>query len=524
MLSNSARRFPARPAVTWGDQRLTYADLDRRSDALAHGLASLGARKDDRVVVLMRNRPELIEAMYACFKAAYCMVPLNSRLTAAEVTFHLGDSQPAAVLTDPEGVSVLAAADRCGAAVVVAGTHGGDRLPVWAHDHEDVIAAGAGRPSAVAEVDRDDLAWLFYTSGTTGRPKGAMLSHGNLGFVTASWLADLTPMTEEDVTLHAAPLSHGAGFHALAATARGAHQVIPASGRFDPSGILELIAAEGVTNTWLVPTQIVMLLDAAGDRPPDLPSLRHVAYGGAPFAPADLRRALEVFGPRFVQLFGQGETPMTATVLSAADHAAALAGDRPQRLSSAGVPRPGTDVRVMNDDVELPVGQVGELCVRGSAVMLGYWQRPEETAGTLRHGWLHTGDLGRMDEHGYLYLLDRAKDLIISGGSNVYAVEVEAVLAGHEAVREVAVVGVTDRTWGETVVAVVVSGEPGPDTEVALAAHCAGVLAGYKCPRRYVFREALPRNAYGKVLKRELREDLAGDPPGAGARREGGAP
>ena len=201
---------------------------------------------------------------------------------------------------------------------------------------------------------------------------------------------------------------------------------------------------------------------------------------------------------------------MTATTLSAADHQAALAGDRPERLSSAGVARPGTDVRVLGaDDTELPADEVGEVCVRGNAVMLGYWQRPEETAATLRNGWLHTGDLGRMDAEGYLYLLDRAKDLIISGGSNVYAVEVEAVLAGHDLVRDVAVVGVPDRTWGEQVVAVVVSAAPGPQTEAALAAHCAGVLAGYKRPRRYVFRDELPRNAYGKVLKRELRQSLS---------------
>ncbi|MFI5053939.1 MAG: AMP-binding protein, partial [Acidimicrobiia bacterium] len=356
------------------------------------------------------------------------------------------------------------------------------------------------------------LAWLFYTSGTTGRPKGAMLTHGNLAFVTASWLADLTPMTEGDITLHAAPLSHGAGFHALATTARGARHVIPQQASFDPAGIVTLLEHEGVTNTWMVPTQIVMLVDALGDTRPELPALRHVVYGGAPFAPAELKRALAVFGSVFVQLFGQGETPMTATVLPASDHAAALAGDRPERLSSAGFARPGMDVRILGEDGrELPPGEVGEACVRGPAVMLGYWNRPEATAEALHDGWLHTGDLGRLDEHGYLYLLDRAKDLIISGGSNVYAVEVEAALADHPMVREVAVVGLPDRTWGEVVTAVVVSESPGAATEAALAEHCATVLAGYKRPRRYTFRDTLPRNAYGKVLKRELRAELASD-------------
>ena len=286
--------------------------------------------------------------------------------------------------------------------------------------------------------------------------------------------------------------------------------MIPWSAHFEPDAILELLARERVTNTWIVPTQIVMLIDATAQREHALPDLRHVVYGGAPFAPADLKRALEVFGPVFVQLFGQGETPMTATFLPAGDHAAALAGDCPERLASAGFARPGMDVRVLgDDDRELPAGDVGQVCVQGPAVMLGYWQRPDATADALRNGWLHTGDLGRFDEHGYLYLLDRAKDMIITGGSNVYAVEVEAALADHAAVHDVAVVGLADRTWGELVVAVVVADDTSADTEAALSAHCATVLTGYKRPRRYVFRDSLPRNAYGKVLKRELRAELA---------------
>jgi long-chain acyl-CoA synthetase len=504
LLTNSARRFPDRPAVTWGEHVVTYAELDRRTNALANGLSALGVAKGDRVGVLMRNRPEMLEAMFACFKAGFCLVPLNSRFTADEVRYHVSDPGAVAVLTDAEGGPLVRDALDPGVHVVVAGS---TSTPTGTVDHEELLA-GAPGTSAVVDTRRDDLAWLFYTSGTTGRPKGAMLSHGALGFVTASWLADLTPMDETGVTLHAAPLSHGAGFHAIAATARGAHQVIPADARFDPPAVLELMARERVTNTWLVPTQIVMLVDSLDGKRAELPDLRQVIYGGAPFAPADLRQALEVFGPVLVQLYAQGETPMTATVLPATDHAAALAGDRPDRLASAGVARPGTDVRILGeDDGELPIGEVGEVCVRGGAVMLGYWGRPEATAETLRNDWLHTGDLGRMDEFGYVYLLDRAKDLIISGGSNVYAVEVEAAMADHPAVNEVAVIGLPDRTWGELVVAVVVpNGEP---DEAAIAAHCRTTLAGYKQPRRFVFVDALPRNAYGKVLKRELRDQLA---------------
>jgi long-chain acyl-CoA synthetase len=457
----------------------------------------------------------MLEAMYACFKGGYCLVPLNSRFTGDEIAYHVSDSGAVALLTDGEGAEIVLGATaglRSPVRVVVAGA---ETTPAGAYGHDELVAATDDAPATVA-VDRDDLAWLFYTSGTTGRPKGAMLTHGNLAFVTASWLADLTPMTDADVTLHAAPLSHGAGFHALAATARGAHQVIPSGTKFEPGAILELLVDARVTNTWMVPTQIVMLLDHLSDRTladrgagastPDLPDLRAVVYGGAPFAPADLRRALEVFGPVFVQLFGQGETPMTATVLPVADHAAALAGDRPERLASAGYPRPGMDVRVLgDDDAELPVGEIGEVCVQGPAVMAGYWQRPDETAEALRHGWLHTGDLGRFDDHGYLYLLDRAKDLIITGGSNVYAVEVESVLAMHPGVQEAAVVGVADRTWGEVVTAVVV-GDIALEPE--LRALCADALAGYKRPRLYFYVDELPRNAYGKVLKRELRNSL----------------
>jgi long-chain acyl-CoA synthetase len=346
-----------------------------------------------------------------------------------------------------------------------------------------------------------------------------MLTHGNLSFAVASWLADLTPMTETDVTLHAAPLSHGAGFHAIAAAARGARQIIATDPRFEPAAIVGLIEREGVTNTWLVPTQIVMLTDAvlASGEPFDqvrrrISSLRHVVYGGAPFALAELRRSLEVFGPIFVQLYAQGETPMTATVLPAYEHAEAMAGDRPERLGTVGFARPGMDVRVLGpDDAELAPGEVSEVCVRGLAVMLGYWNRPEATAEALRNGWLHTGDLGRIDSHGYIQLLDRAKDMIITGGSNVYAVEVETALVDHPSVRDVAVVGLADRTWGEVVVAVIVcEGDPA-GVESQLTAHCAEVLAGYKRPRRFVFVDALPRNAYGKVLKRELRAQLAPD-------------
>jgi long-chain acyl-CoA synthetase len=510
LLAGSALRTPDAVAITASESSLTYRDLDDRVNALCHGFDDLGLRPGDRVGCLLPNSPELLETMFACFRAGLGWVPLNAKFRSNEVSFHLSDSSARLLITDASFRATVEGGRLDGITVVATG----DDLPHGATRYEELIAGATGRGAVSADVDRDTLAWLFYTSGTTGRPKGAMLTHGVLSFVTASWLADLTPMGPSDVTLHAAPLTHGAGFHALATTARGARHVIAPAGSFDPAAMLTLLARERITNTWMVPTQIIMLADAATTATADLPELRQIVYGGAPFPEAELRRALDIFGPRLVQLYGQGETPMTATVLSADDHAAALAEPAPSRLASAGHPRPGMEVRLVDsDDREVATGDVGEITVRGPAVMTGYWGQPEATEQTLRGGWLHTGDLGRVDDRGYLFLLDRVKDMIITGGSNVYAVEVEAVLREHPSVRDVAVIGVADRKWGEQVVAVIVvdgtaelSPELSPELSTVLGAHCAAQLANYKQPRRYVTVAELPRNAYGKVLKRDLRE------------------
>jgi long-chain acyl-CoA synthetase len=490
-LTQSARSFPDRPAVSWRDTTLSYRELDRQVATLDAWLRKAGAGPDSRVALFMDNRPELLVGMFAVWRSGATLVPCNSRLTTDELAFLVGDAEVVAVLTD-ETREATARAAAGGATVCVAGPE----LDAILVDG----GIGAELPP-VQEVDPEAIAWLFYTSGTTGHPKGAMLSHAVLTFCTVSWLADLTPMDETDVTLHAAPLSHGAGFHALATTARGAHHVITPSPSFDPAGTLALINEAGVTNTWLVPTQIVMLADAAG---PDvsLPTLQYVVYGGAPMTPAATARALERFGQVFVQLYGQGESPMTITVLRRQDHV-------PELFGSAGRARPGVDLAILgDDDAVLGPGEVGEVAVRGPSVMSGYWHRPEATAETLRGGWLHTGDLGRMSDDGVLTLLDRTKDMIISGGSNVYAVEVEQALSAHPSVADVAVVGVPDDLWGELVVAVVVTSAGQPLDEAALQAHCRATLAGYKIPRRWAQVEALPRNAYGKVLKRELRGTL----------------
>ncbi|MDO8365058.1 MAG: AMP-binding protein [Actinomycetota bacterium] len=490
LLQSAARSFPDHPALSWRGATLSYRQFDQRTAAFAEWLRGNGAAPEQRVVLYLDNRPELLIAMFGTFRAGSAVVPCNSRLTADELAFLVNDCSARVVVTDPAHAAVAQAAA------------GPDTIVLVAGENLDEVLQGPTGSLEPADVHPDTTAWIFYTSGTTGFPKGAMLSHAVLSYVTVSWLADLTPLDETDVTLHAAPLSHGAGFHAIAATARAAHQIIPDPVSFDPAGILQLIRDEGVTNTWMVPTQIVMLTEAA---PADLhlPTLQYVVYGGAPITPAATTRALHTFGHVFVQLYGQGETPMTATVLRRQDHT-------PELLGSAGRARPGIDLRIVDPDgVPVESGEAGEIVVRGPSVMSGYWNRPEATAETIIDGWLHTGDLARMTEDGVVFLLDRAKDMIISGGSNIYAVEVEQVLNTHEHVREVAVIGIPDDLWGESVVAVVVPHDAATCDTGAIAAHSRLSLAGYKVPRRYIVTDSLPRNAYGKVLKRELRRMVA---------------
>ncbi|MFC4941928.1 acyl-CoA synthetase [Pseudonocardia sp. GCM10023141] len=492
-LTNAATRAPGSLALTTGTRQATYGELDARVDALAAGLHGLGLVPGDRVVLWMRNCPEFIESFFACWKLGLVAVPVNPRLRGVDVAFHAADSGATALIHSPgyaDAVSAVDVAHRIGT--------GG----AGAVSYDELIAANTGAADQTRSVADDDPAWLFYTSGTTGRPKGAVLTHANLTFVTVSWCADLNPLQPEDVVLHCAPLSHGAGFHALAAVARGATHVLPE--RTDPTGILAAIARHRVTAAWMVPTQIRMLLDSPELAAADLSSLTSVVYGGAPMYRSDLVEAIERIGPVFCQLYGQGEAPMTITYLRREEH-----GLDSDVLASAGIVRTGMELRIAAaDDRLVSPGEPGEIQVRGPAVMAGYWQRPQESAAALRDGWLRTGDVGRLDERGYLHVLDRLKDMIITGGSNVYAREVEDVLLQHPAVQDAAVFGIPDRVWGEAVTAVVV----GPDARATdeLRRFCRDHLADYMRPKHLHVATDLPRNSYGKVLKRELRERYVG--------------
>jgi acyl-CoA synthetase (AMP-forming)/AMP-acid ligase II len=503
LLTKAGRLHGDRLAIQYGEQRLTYAELNQRVGRLAQSLQTLGVRAGDRVAIVQRNGPALFETLFACFRAGATAVPINARLHPEETAFICQDCRARVlVATDEYAASALQARKQVPDLQLV-GVDGGI---AGAIDYETFLLASDSM-KADAEVDPNELAWLFYTSGTTGRPKGAMLTHRNLLAMIMNYYADVNPIVPEDVVLHAAPLTHGSGLYGLPAIAKGATNVILHTPSFDPKTVFELIQRLRVTTiAFLAPTQIKMLLDGPYQSY-DLSSLRCIPYGGGPMYVEDMKRAVEAFGPVLVQIYGQGEAPMTISYLRRQEHITHGDPVAERRLASAGIARTDVEVRIIDDnDRELAAGAIGEIAARGSVVMAGYWNRPEATAETLRGGWLHTGDVGMMDEQGYLYLLDRKKDLIISGGNNIYPREIEEVLLEHPAVYEVAVIGVPDPLWGESVKAIVALRPGMAVTGEELISFCTGHLASYKKPRTVEFIAELPKNAYGKILKRELRE------------------
>jgi long-chain acyl-CoA synthetase len=350
------------------------------------------------------------------------------------------------------------------------------------------------------------LAWLFYTSGTTGRPKGAMLSHGNLLAMAMSYFVDIDPPSPGGCIFHAAPMSHGSGLYMFPHVVQANTQVVPESGHFDPAEIFALLRIWPQATMFAAPTMVKRLVEHVAADSAD--NLRTIVFGGAPMYVADLKAAIGRFGFKLAQLYGQGESPMTITGMTRAMIEQAYREGRDDRLGSAGVPQTVVQVRVADEqDRDVPTGETGEILVRGDSVMTGYWRNPEATAQTMRGGWLHTGDLGAFDASGFLTLKDRSKDLIISGGSNIYPREVEEVLLRHDGVAEVSVIGVPDPEWGEKVVAFVVRRPGGSAVDAAaLDRLCLDNVARFKRPKEYRFVDGLPKNNYGKILKTELRE------------------
>jgi acyl-CoA synthetase (AMP-forming)/AMP-acid ligase II len=483
LLDQAAARFGDRGAVYLGDQQLlTWAELRERALRLAGSFRALG--QGARIAVASENRPEIIELMFGVWAAGCVYLPINYKLHPREMQQILDDAGAAEVFASPKIADELAPATNV-AMTVIAGDAYESR----------VRAEPADAPCA----DPAELAWLFYTSGTTGNSKGAMLSHRNLMAMTVAHLADFDSPDENCSLIHGAPMSHGSGLYIPPYVLRGARQVIPVSAAFEPDEFLDLCEHHPGCSAFLAPTMVARLV-ATGRSCPG--NLRTVVYGGGPMYVDSLKKAMAAFGPIFTQLYGQGEAPMTITGLRRADHIDA----DDAVLGSVGYARSGVDVAVLRDDGSVAaIGEIGEIVCRGDVVMSGYWCNPDATAATLQDGWLHTGDMGSFDERGFLTLRDRSKDVVISGGSNIYPREVEEALLEHPGVLEAGVVGAKDEEWGEVVVAFVVG-----DVEPAeLDSHLLDRIARFKRPKRYEFIDELPKNSYGKVLKRELRERLS---------------
>jgi long-chain acyl-CoA synthetase len=489
-LERAGRSHPASPAAALGERVvLDYGTLAGRAARLAGGLRTrCKLNSGDRVAIVAKNCVAYLEALYGVWHAGLAAVPVNAKLHGAEIGYILEHSGARACLvSEGLGADIAPFAPKSLERMIVIG----------GADHERLLAADA--IAAVARAGAD-LAWLFYTSGTTGRPKGAMLTHRVLSVMSHAYATEVDPVAPGDAILHAAPMSHGSGLYIMAHVARLGINVVPETGGFEPAEIFRLFERWPRASMFAAPTMIKRLVDARDDCDPR--NIRTIVWGGAPMYVEDALRALDRFGARLAQIYGQGESPMTITVLPKEDIADR---DHPRwrtRLASAGRPYACVEVTVADsEDRALPAGESGEILCRGDVVMPGYWQNPQASAETLRNGWLHTGDLGAFDADGYLTLKDRSKDVIISGGSNIYPREVEEVLLRHARVREVSVIGRPDREWGEIVVAYVVGDAPAGE----LDGLCLEAIARFKRPKDYVFVDALPKNNYGKILKTELR-------------------
>lgn len=495
LLRRSALVHGDRPALLAGARLLhDYRTLAARVAALAaHLRTRCGVAPGERVAIFAANCPQYLEALHAIHWAGAVSVPVNYKLHARELAYVLSDSGARVVCVSAalRGAALAAGADAAALQVL--------DEPAWQQ-------AAQGAPLEMQERAPQDVASLFYTSGTTGRPKGVMQTHRNLLAMTMAYFTDVDDVGPEDAMVYAAPMSHGAGLYNYAHMLRGARHVVPASGGFDPAELVQLAASVGRLSLFAAPTMVHRLVDHVRRTGADVGGFKTIVYGGGPMYVEDLRRALDTMGQKFVQIYGQGESPMTITAL-AREHLADTAHPRwAERIASVGVAHACVEVRVVDGDGRpVPTGELGEVVVRGDTVMAGYWANDEATAQTLRGGWLHTGDVGQLDAQGFLTLRDRSKDVIISGGSNIYPREVEEVLLLHPRVGEAAVVGQRDADWGEVVVAFLVAGEGGAPQDAELDALCLERIARFKRPKAYRWVPALPKNSYGKVLKTELR-------------------
>lgn len=492
-LARRAAQDPERPALFDGTTQVcTYAGFDAKARAVAGWLRAQGIAAGDCVAIFMDNLPDYLIVQYGIWYAGAAAVPINAKLHGREAAWIIQNAE--SLITFANGTKADALREAGAQSRVI------DVLqePFQA----DPVARCAHRAP-------EDLAWLFYTSGTTGQPKGVMITHRMLVSMSLCYCSDVDQVSAKDAALYAAPLSHGAGIYNMLHVLHGARHVFPPSRGFDPAEIFDLAAHFGSAHMFAAPTMVKRMTEHAKAHGQSGAGLRSVVYAGGPMYLADIIEAQAVFGDVFLQIYGQGECPMGITALSRADVSDRTHPDWRARLASVGVAQSAVEVQIGDETGRaLPAGETGEIMVRGDTVMPGYWKNPEATAKTVVDGWLMTGDMGFLDAAGYLTMVDRSKDMIISGGSNIYPREVEEVLLTHPSVSEVSIVGQADPEWGEVVVAFVVL-RGGADLDAAaLDAHCLAQIARFKRPKRYIEIDALPKNNYGKVLKTDLRERL----------------
>jgi fatty-acyl-CoA synthase len=486
LTGRAARNHPHHPAVVFGDEVRTHAELHARSARLAAALAADGVTASDRVALLLHNRIEFVEALLACHRLGAVAVPINFRLAPGEVEF---------ILTNSESVALI-----CDAPFPPGGRL--HRVLEVGEDYEAALAS-APAPGDPADVVEDDPAIMCYTSGTTGRPKGAVLTHGNLVASTLSWIHEMRAF-HDDVWLSGQPLFHIGGINGLLPfLTLGATVIITPSTRFDPDAALALIERHAVTMCIFVPTQWDAICGSATVGQVDRRRLRVAMWGASPALATTLQSMGDTFPEaEIVSAYGQTEMSGATTLLAGADAT--------RKMGSVGQPMFGVELRVVDDRLQdVPAGEIGEIVYRGPNVMAGYHGQPEATAEAFSGDWFHSGDLARRDDDGYLWLVDRKKDLIVSGGENIYPAEVERVLLTHPSVSDAAVIGIPHPRWVETPLAVVVGQDAGAVDEAELIDHCRRHLATFKKPSGVVVVDALPRNAAGKVLKRQLRETYA---------------
>jgi fatty-acyl-CoA synthase len=505
-LTQAARRYPEELALVWGEKQWRWSEMEARVNAMAHALVNeFGVRKGDRILVQSANCNEMFESMYATFRVGAVWVPTNFRQTPGEVAY-LAEASGAtlmvcqAAFTDhARECSALSTGPR---KFISIGTS------EMGEDYDAIVARNLGKVFKPEAVDRDDPCWYFFTSGTTGRPKAAVLTHGQMAFVINNHHGDLFPgTTQRDRSIVVAPLSHGAGVHQLCQVAHGVTTILMPSDKLEIGRFWSLVEEWKVTNLFTVPTIVKMLIEDPAVDNYDHSSLRYVIYAGAPMYRADQIKALQKLGAVMVQYFGLGEVTGAITVLPPILHSLE---DGPQaRIGTCGFERTGMQVQIQDDaGNELAPGETGEICVIGPAVFAGYYQNPEANAKSFRNGWFRTGDLGHVDEQGFLYITGRASDMYISGGSNVYPREIEEKLLMHPAVSEVAIVGVPDPVWGEVGIAICVLQPDARLDGVELRSWLDGKVSRYKLPKKFLFWEEMPKSAYGKIAKKLIREEL----------------